>query len=59
MDNFEWKEGYTACFGLVEYHYGSKTYTPRPSAYLYKEIIDNNGCDEDMMKRYNLKEFEL
>lgn len=59
MDNFEWKEGYTACFGLVEYHYDSKTYTPRPSAYLYKEIIDSNGCDEDMMKRYNLKEFEL
>lgn len=56
MDNFEWKEGQAACFGLVEYHYEDATYTPRPSAYLYKEIIAKHECDEDMMARYNLKE---
>ena len=59
MDNFEWKEGYTARFGLVAYDYENKTYTPRQSAYLYKEIIDKHEIDEDMMTRYNLKENKL
>lgn len=59
MDNFEWKEGQGPCFGLVEYHYEDKTYTPRPSAYLYKEIIDKHEITEDMMKRYNIKDTKL
>lgn len=55
MDNFEWKEGQEPCFGLVEYHYNDATYTPRKSAYLFKEIIDKHEIDEDMMNRYSLK----
>lgn len=59
MDNFEWKEGQEPCFGLVEYNYKDKTYTPRPSAYLYKEIIDTYEINEEMMKRYKIKEKTL
>lgn len=59
MDNFEWKEGQSACFGLVEYNYENQTYKPRPSAYFYKEIIDKREIDEDMMNRYNIKEHKL
>lgn len=55
MDNFEWKEGYGPRFGLVEYHYEDKTYTPRQSAYLYKEIIENKAVTNEMIEKYNLK----
>lgn len=59
MDNFEWKEGQGPCFGIVEYHYEDKTYTPRPSAYLFKEIIDKHEITEEMMERYGIKENKI
>jgi beta-glucosidase len=45
IDNFEWAEGFWPRFGLVEIDYESpeKTRTIRQSAYVYKDICENNG----------------
>ncbi len=43
MDNFEWAEGYTARFGLVEVDFATMKRIPRPSAKLYSKIIKNRG----------------
>jgi len=45
MDNFEWAEGFWPRFGLVEIDYETLERKPRPSAYLYREIIRKNGID--------------
>ncbi len=39
LDNFEWADGFTPRFGLVEVDYVTQARTPRASAWLYKEII--------------------
>lgn len=52
MDNFEWKEGESACFGLVKYNYEDGTYEPRNSALFYKELIKKRYMDLDMLKKY-------
>jgi beta-glucosidase len=41
MDNFEWAEGFKPRFGLVEIDYETMERKPRPSAYVYKAIIDS------------------
>lgn len=46
MDNFEWAEGFWPRFGLVEIDYETLERKPRPSAYLYREIIRKNGIDD-------------
>ena len=40
LDNFEWAYGYGPRFGLVEVDYRTQQRTPRPSAYVYKAIIE-------------------
>lgn len=45
IDNFEWALGYRARFGLVAVNNKTLKRTPRPSAFLYKEIIKKNGLD--------------
>ncbi len=39
LDNFEWREGFTPRFGLVEVDYHTQTRTIRPSAYAYRDTI--------------------
>jgi beta-glucosidase len=39
LDNYEWAEGFTKRFGLVEVDYETQERTVRPSAKVYKEII--------------------
>ena len=40
IDNFEWADGFTPRFGLVEVDYATMKRMPRPSAYVYKAIIE-------------------
>lgn len=46
MDNYEWALGTTKRFGLVEIDYDTLERKIRPSAYVYKEIIENKGIVE-------------
>ena len=43
IDNFEWAEGYSQRFGLVQTNYQSLKRTPKKSFYWYKQVIANNG----------------
>lgn len=42
LDNFEWADGFTPRFGLVEVDYKTQKRTPRASALLYKKIIEDS-----------------
>lgn len=46
LDNYELALGYEKRFGLVEVDYDTQERKIRPSAYVYKEIILNNGIVE-------------
>lgn len=50
IDNFEWSYGYNPRFGLIEVNYQTQARTPRPSAYVYAEIIKQNGIPHYLMK---------
>lgn len=45
LDNFEWAEGFTPRFGLVEVDYQTQVRRPRPSAYVYRAIIQQAKAD--------------
>ena len=42
LDNFEWADGFSPRFGLVAVDYQTQKRTPRPSAYLYRDIIQSH-----------------
>lgn len=46
LDNYEWALGYEKCFGLVEINYETLERKVRPSAYVYKKIIETNSVVE-------------
>lgn len=52
MDNFEWKEGESARFGLVKYNYEDHSYEVRNSGLFYKEIIEKRYVDDEMYGKY-------
>lgn len=43
MDNYEWALGFEKQFGLIHINYETQERIIRPSAYVYKEIIERNG----------------
>jgi beta-glucosidase len=43
LDNYEWAEGFTQRFGLVDIEYATLKRTVRPSAHVYAEICKNNS----------------
>lgn len=46
LDNYEWALGFDKRFGLVEVNFETQERTIRPSAYVYKKIIEQNGMVE-------------
>lgn len=49
IDNFEWSDGFDPRFGLIEVDYATERRTPRPSAFVYKHIIENNGIPHKLL----------
>ena len=52
IDNFEWSEGETARFGLLENDFERQKRTMRESAVFYSDIIRENGVTEQMIADY-------
>lgn len=50
IDNFEWAEGFRPRFGLIEVDYQTQKRIPRASAYVYADIIKNNGITHHLMR---------
>ena len=52
LDNFEWGS-YLPRFGLVAVDRANGfRRTPKPSAYFYRDIIENNGYSPEILKKY-------
>src|SRR3989344_1361221 len=43
LDNYEWTEGFTKRFGLVEVDYATQERRIRKSAYVYKQLCERNA----------------
>ncbi len=52
LDNFEWREGESARFGLVRVDYETQKRTVNTSGKLYKSIIEHNGTTEEAYDEY-------
>ena len=52
LDNFEWREGESARFGLVRVDYETQTRTVNNSGKLYKSIIENKGTTDGAYDEY-------
>lgn len=52
LDNFEWIEGLSARFGLVEVNFETQERKIRRSGEFFAEVSKNNEVTEDMIQRY-------
>ncbi|MEJ2662953.1 MAG: glycoside hydrolase family 1 protein [Spirochaetia bacterium] len=52
LDNFEWAEGFTPRFGLMEVEYTTQRRTLRGSGRLYAEIARSGGITTEMIRRF-------
>lgn len=51
LDNYEWTT-YLPKFGLCEVDFETFKRTPKNSAYFYKDIIENNGFNQQILRKY-------
>ena len=51
-DNFEWREGEAARFGIVHLDYDTQKRTIKNSGYLYSEIIKNQGATDETYESF-------
>lgn len=58
MDNLEWHQNYHPRFGLIEIDFETLRRIPRPSAYVYADIIKDNAITQSMIKKYAPKALE-
>ncbi len=56
MDNYEWNS-FVPRFGLVSVDFKTFRRTPKPSASFYREVIERNGFDRELVLKY-LPEFQ-
>lgn len=52
VDNFEWADGWTMPFGLIELDPKTQVRTPRPSADLYAAVAKSNAITPEMIDAY-------
>ncbi|MFW9918171.1 MAG: glycoside hydrolase family 1 protein [Candidatus Thorarchaeota archaeon] len=52
VTNFEWAEGFGSDFGLVGMEHQTLNRQPRESAFMFKDIIQNNGMTRVLQERY-------
>jgi beta-glucosidase len=52
VDNFEWAEGWSARFGLIELDQRTQERIPRRSASLFGEICRANAITEELVERF-------
>ena len=57
LDNYEWSS-YIPKFGLIDVNRNTMERKPKRSAYFYKDIIDNNGFKQEILKKY-ITEFSV
>ena len=51
-DNFEWREGESARFGIVHIDYETQKRTVKESGMLYSDIINNQGVTDEAYKAF-------
>ena len=51
MDNYEWGS-FLPRFGMVHCDFETFKRTPKPSAYFYKEIIEQGGVNQELIRKY-------
>lgn len=52
LDNFEWNFGYGPKFGLIEVNRATLERKPRPSAYFFRDLIEQRVLDEALVERW-------
>jgi beta-glucosidase len=52
MDNFEWVEGLSACFGLIEVDFANQERKIRKSGQFYAELSKNKAVTQKMVDKY-------
>ena len=52
QDNFEWAEGGRQKFGLFEREEGTLSRIPKPSAYMFKEVAQQNPASGELGEKY-------
>ena len=50
LDNMELNLGFDPRFGLIEVDFETRNRTPKPASYVYKQIIENNGIPQELLK---------
>lgn len=51
LDNYEWAS-FVPRFGLFNCDFKTFERTPKPSAHFYRDIIDNNGFSQQLLRKY-------
>lgn len=59
VDNFEWLEGFTARFGLVDFNTETHQRTVKKSGEFYSQMIREHGITESMLRDIEGEEYHL
>jgi beta-glucosidase len=54
LDNFEWNEGYTMRFGMIQVDFDTQKRRVKPSGRMFAEIARQNAIDDATLKKYGV-----